>query len=95
MVIWRVIRGFFKGLWRGLSFFNKAVMTLVPLAVTLYLVVIVALAFNQVAPDPIPERAALLINPNAFGTYRSINARQRWGGAGFSRQKSDKKSCRR
>ena len=63
MVIWRVIRGFFKGLWRGLSFFNKAVMTLVPLAVTLYLVVIVALAFNQVAPDPIPERAALLINP--------------------------------
>ncbi|MDG2443776.1 MAG: S49 family peptidase, partial [Luminiphilus sp.] len=64
MVVWRVIRGFFKGLWRGLSLFNKAIMTLVPLAVTLYLVVIVVVAVNQVAPEPIPERAALLINPN-------------------------------
>ena len=64
MVVWRVIRGFFKGLWRGLSLFNKVIMTLVPLAVTLYLVVIVVVAVNQVAPEPIPERAALLINPN-------------------------------
>ena len=64
MVVWRVIRGFFKGLWRGLSIFNKAIMTLVPLVVTLYLVVVVAVAFNQVAPEPVPERAALLINPN-------------------------------
>ena len=64
MVVWRYIRGFFKGLWRGLSLFNKAVMTLVPLAVTLYVVVIIAVAFNQVAPDPIPEHAALVINPN-------------------------------
>ena len=64
MVVWRVIRGFFKGLWRGLSLFNKAIMTLVPLALTLYLVVVIAVAVNQVAPEPVPERAALLVNPN-------------------------------
>ena len=77
MVVWRVIRGFFKGLWRGLSIFNKAIMTLVPLVVTLYLVVVVAVAFNQVAPEPVPERAALLINPNGCLLYTSPSPRDR------------------
>ena len=63
MAVWRFISGFFRGIWRVISGFNKVVMTLVPLALTLYLVVIVAVAFQQVAPDPVPERAALLVNP--------------------------------
>lgn len=63
MAVWRFISGFFRGIWRVISGFNKVVMTLVPLAFTLYLVVVVAVAFQQVAPDPVPERAALLVNP--------------------------------
>ena len=63
MVVWRFIRGFFKGIWRVISGFNKVVMTLIPLALTAYLIVVVTIAFRQMAPEPIPERAALLVNP--------------------------------
>lgn len=63
MVLWRLIKGFFKGIWGFISGFNKVVMTLIPLALTIYLVAVIVIAFRQVAPDPIPERAALLVNP--------------------------------
>lgn len=61
--MWRFMKGFFRGIWRAVSGFNKLVMTLIPLAITLYLVVIVVVAVRQVQPEPIPEQAALLINP--------------------------------
>ncbi len=61
--MWRFIKGFFRGIWRVVSGFNKLVMTLIPLAITLYLVVVVVVALRQVQPEPIPEQAALLINP--------------------------------
>ena len=61
--MWRFIKGFFRGIWRVISGFNKLVMTLIPLAITLYLVVVVVIALRQVQPEPIPEQAALLINP--------------------------------
>lgn len=61
--MWQLIRGFFRGVWRVVSGFNKLVMTLIPLAITVYLVAVVVLALRQAQPEPIPEQAALLINP--------------------------------
>ena len=61
--MWRFIKGFFRGTWRVVSGFNKLVMTLIPLAITLYLVVVVVVALRQVQPEPIPEQAALSRRP--------------------------------
>ena len=64
MFLWRWFKALVLGLWRFVKGFNRVVVTLVPLVITIYIVVIVVLAIQEVQPEPIPERTALLIAPS-------------------------------
>jgi protease-4 len=62
--LWRWFKALVLGLWRFVKGFNRVVVTLVPLVITIYIVAIVVLAIQEVQPEPIPERTALLIAPS-------------------------------
>ena len=64
MFLWRWFKALVLGLWRFVKGFNRVVVTLVPLVITIYIVAIVVLAIQEVQPEPIPERTALLIAPS-------------------------------
>ena len=64
MFFWRWFKALALGLWRFVKGFNRVVITLVPLVITIYIVAIVVLAIQEVQPEPIPERTALLIAPS-------------------------------
>ena len=64
MFLWRWFKALVLGAWRLVKGFNRVVVTLVPLVITIYIVAIVVLAIQEVQPEPIPERTALLIAPS-------------------------------
>ena len=64
MFLWRWFKTLVLGFWRFVKGFNRVVVTLVPLVLTIYIVAIVVLAIQEVQPEPIPERTALLIAPS-------------------------------
>jgi protease-4 len=61
--LWRWLKAIVVGLWRFLQGFNKVVITLLPLVVLVYVGFIVFVALQEVSPEPIPDRTALLIKP--------------------------------
>jgi len=61
--LWRWLKAIVVGLWRFLQGFNKVVITLLPLAVLVYVGFIAFVALQEVSPEPIPDRTALLIKP--------------------------------
>ena len=64
MFLWRWFKTLVLGFWRFVKGFNRVVVTLVPLVLTIYIVAIVVLAIQEVQPEPIPERTALWIAPS-------------------------------
>lgn len=63
MVLWRFVRGFFSGIWRALQGLSKVVTVLIPLlALTLFIGGLIV-GIRGAQPEPLPERAALLLNP--------------------------------
>lgn len=63
MLVWRLVRGFFQGFWRLLTWVSRGITVLLPIVLLAYLVGMVVIGFQAAQPEPIPERAALLINP--------------------------------
>ncbi|MEP0202432.1 MAG: signal peptide peptidase SppA [Halioglobus sp.] len=59
MRIFSALGGIIRGLWRGLTFLRVAVLNLVFLAI----IGVAYLAYLGSAPDSLPERYALLVNP--------------------------------
>ena len=66
MFLWRWFKALVLGLWRGIKGFNRVVVTLVPLVIIIYVGVIIALAIQEVQPEPIPESTALLVAPSGM-----------------------------
>lgn len=61
--MWRGIKRIVGGVWRGLSALSKGITVLLPIALLVYLVAVVFIGIQAAQPEPIPERAALLVNP--------------------------------
>ena len=59
MSVLSAVGGLIRGLWRGLTFLRVAVLNLIFLAI----IGIVYLAYEDSAPDSLPDRYALLVNP--------------------------------
>ena len=53
-----------KGIWRVLSGISRAISVLVPLLFVTIFVIAVSTSLNESTPEPLPERAALLIAPS-------------------------------
>ena len=53
-----------KGIWRVLSGISRAISVLVPLLFVIIFVIAVSTTLNESTPEPLPERAALLIAPS-------------------------------
>ena len=53
-----------KGIWRVLSCISRAISVLVPLLFVTIFVIAFSTALNESTPEPLPERAALLIAPS-------------------------------
>ena len=53
-----------KGIWRVLSGISRAISVLVPLLFVAIFVIAVSTSLNESTPEPLPERAALLIAPS-------------------------------
>ena len=66
MFLWRWFKALVLGLWRGIKGFNRVVVTLVPLVIIIYVGAIIALAIQEVQPEPIPESTALLVAPSGI-----------------------------
>ena len=66
MFLWRWFKALVLGLWRGIKGFNRVVVTLVPLVIIIYVGAIIALAIQEVQPEPIPESTALLVAPSGM-----------------------------
>ena len=64
--MWRWFKALVLGLWRGIKGFNRVVVTLVPLVIIIYVGAIIALAIQEVQPEPIPESTALLVAPSGM-----------------------------
>lgn len=63
MLLWRLVRGFFRGFWRLLTWISRGITVLLPILLLAYLVGMMVIGFQAAQPEPIPERAALLVNP--------------------------------
>ncbi len=63
MVLWRFMRGFFSGIWRVLQGLSKVVTVLIPLLALTFFVGGLIIGIRGAQPEPLPERAALLLNP--------------------------------
>ncbi len=66
MVLWRMIRGVFAGIWRLLSGLSKVVSVLLPLVALGFLATGIYVGMQGAVPEPVPEKTALLINPAGF-----------------------------
>ena len=53
-----------KGIWRVLSGISRAISVLVPLLFVTIFVIALSTTLNESTPEPLPERAALLIAPS-------------------------------
>ena len=53
-----------KGIWRVLSGISRAISVLVPLLFVAIFVIAFSTTLNESTPEPLPERAALLISPS-------------------------------
>jgi len=62
-MLWTAIKGFFRGLWRILTVVSKGISILLPIVLVAYLIGMVMIGFNAGQPEPMPEKAALLVNP--------------------------------
>ena len=56
--------GFLKGIWRVLSGISRAISVLVPLLFVAIFVIAFSATLSESTPEPLPERAALLIAPS-------------------------------
>lgn len=63
MVLWRFVRGLFSGIWRALQGVSKVVTVLIPLFVLTFFIGGLMIGIRGTQPEPLPERAALLLNP--------------------------------
>ena len=63
MVLWRFVRGFFSGIWRALQGLSKVVTVLIPLLALTFFIGGLIIGIRGAQPEPLPERAALLLNP--------------------------------
>jgi len=63
MALWRFVRGFFSGIWRALQGLSKVVTVLVPLFAVAFFIGALVVGIRGAQPEPLPERAALLLNP--------------------------------
>ncbi len=63
MVLWRFVRGFFSVIWRVLQRLSKVVSVLIPLLALAFFVGGLTIGIRGAQPEPLPERAALLLNP--------------------------------
>ena len=61
--MWQGIKRVFGGLWRVLTAVSKGITVLLPIAVLVYFIGVVAIGFKAAQPEPVPDRAALLVNP--------------------------------
>ncbi len=61
--MWQGIKRVVGGLWRVLTAVSKGITVLLPIAVLVYFIGAVAIGFKAAQPEPIPDRAALLVNP--------------------------------
>lgn len=57
------IKGFFRGVWRLLKGLSQVITVLVPLLFLAFFLIGVSIGMRGATPEPLPERAALLINP--------------------------------
>jgi len=55
---------FLKGIWRVLSGISRAISVLVPLLFVAIFVIAFSTTLSESTPEPLPERAALLISPS-------------------------------
>ena len=55
---------FLKGIWRVLSGISRAISVLVPLLFVAIFVIAFSTTLSESTPEPLPERAALLIAPS-------------------------------
>ena len=53
-----------KGIWRLLSGISRVISVLIPLVLVTVFVVVLAAGLSESTPEPLPERAALLIAPS-------------------------------
>ncbi len=63
MVLWRLISGLLRGIWRVLTVISRAISVLVPLLLVAYVVGVAMVAIDAGQPESVPEQTALLINP--------------------------------
>ena len=62
-MLWRTIKGLFNGIWSLLKGVSKAISVLLPIALLAYFIGAVVVGLRAAQPEPIPEQAALLVNP--------------------------------
>ena len=53
-----------KGIWRLLSGISRVISVLIPLVLVVVFVVALAAGLSESTPEPLPNRAALLIAPS-------------------------------
>ena len=61
-MLWTAIKRIFGGVWRVLSGISKGISVLLPILLVAYLVGALLLGFKAAQPEPMPDRAALLVN---------------------------------
>ena len=61
-MLWTAIKRIFGGVWRVLSGISKGISVLLPILLLAYLVGALLLGFKAAQPEPMPDRAALLVN---------------------------------
>lgn len=62
-MLWRGITGFFRGLWRLLSAVSRFLTVMIPLLLLSAFVGGIVIGLKSSEPEPLPDKAALLINP--------------------------------
>ncbi len=62
-MLWQGIKGFFRGLWRVLSAISRFLTVMIPLLLLSAFVGGIFIGVNSSESEPLPDKAALLINP--------------------------------